>query len=108
MKQVVQPPATSPQAAQFCPLLDFTNAQLVSISGSSAQSAVVNANSVILTSTTDCYYKVGSNPTASAAAGSDLLPANTKWPLTIPYGEKIAVIQVSASGSLAILPCAET
>jgi len=80
--------------------------QFLAVGATSAQSAVVNAstNRVVLTSTTGCWVAFGSNPTASAAAGSIYLPPNVVSPAyTVTSGTtKIAVIQASAVGSLSI------
>lgn len=78
--------------------------QVVAVSGTSAQSAAIAAAAVTLTSTTDCWITAGSNPTATAGAGSDFLPAGVKW--TIPWlsGQKLAVIENASSGNLAIMP----
>ena len=80
--------------------------QFVAVSGSSAQSSAVNAstNRVVLTSTTGCWVAFGSNPTASAAAGSIYLPPNVVSPAytVTPGVTKVAAIQASGAGSLSI------
>ena len=86
--------------------LTLTAQQFLAVGATSAQSAVVNAstNRVVLTSTTGCWVAFGSNPTASAAAGSIYLPPNVVSPAytVTPGTTKIAVIQASAVGSLSI------
>lgn len=85
---------------------DWANGQVVAIGSGSLQSAAINSNFVVtLTATSDCWFAVGSNPTAQAnTAGNDFLPAGTKWTLSILKGQKIAVIQNASSGNLVILP----
>lgn len=76
--------------------------QAVAVSGTSAQSAAISGatNAVRLMATTLCHVRIGANPTAT----------NTNMPLA-PYcpeyfvvgsGNKIAVIQNAAAGTLYI------
>ncbi len=83
---------------------DYANGQLVAYTGTAAQSTAITANMVILVSDTKCWFKVGANPTATAAAGSQPLPADTLLPIGIRSGDKISVIRDSTSGSLSIMP----
>jgi hypothetical protein len=103
MPDVTQPIGPSGQAAQFAPIMDLTNGQVVAYT-TSTQSAAVNSNSAVITATTDCWYNIGSNPTATVGAGSDFLPAGVKWGITLLSGQKIAVIQNAVGGNLAIVP----
>ena len=54
--------------------------QKVAIAGGSAQSAAFNARTRMIVITADgaCHYKIGEDPTASAA--TNFLPANTPRP----------------------------
>jgi hypothetical protein len=105
MPDVTQPLGDNGQPAQFAPIGDWANAQAVAYTGSAAQSAAITAVAVIITGTTDCWYTIGSNPTAVAAgAGSDFLPAGVKWGVMIFSGQKISVVQSSSAGTLAIIP----
>jgi hypothetical protein len=83
---------------------DFANGQLVAYTGTAAQSTAIAASMVILSSDKKCWFKVGANPTATAAAGSQPLPAETIMRIGIRSGDKISVIQDSAGGSLSIMP----
>lgn len=87
-----------------------TPPQVVATSGTSAQSAAVNATTtrVFLTCTQDCWVSIGSNPTASAAAGSFFIAAGSPfYPISVTGGSsKIAVIQDSAAGKLSIVESA--
>src|SRR5260221_296582 len=103
MPDVLQPVGSSGQVAQFAPLMDLTNGQVVPYT-TSAQSAVINSSAAIITATTDCWYTLGSNPTATIGAGSDFLPAGVKWGITLISGQKLAVIQNTVGGNLAIIP----
>lgn len=48
----------------------------------------------------DCYIKVAANPTASAADGSQFVPAKVPWPVaTATAGDKVAVIGTIAGVS---------
>ena len=82
-------------------------AQVVTVGGSSVQSAVVQAttNRVTLSSTTGCWVAFGASPTASAASGSIYVPPNAiMLPVAVTPGvTKIAVIQASAAGTLSII-----
>jgi hypothetical protein len=104
MPDVTQPIGPSGQAAQFAPIMDYANGQAVAFTGTSAQSSAVNSNSAIITANSDCYFTIGSNPTATTGAGSDFLPAGQKWGVTLLSGQKIAVIQSTAAGTLSIIP----
>ena len=105
MPDAIQPGSSNSQPAQLCPQLVYSTAQAVPYTGTHAESTAIAASGVILTATSDCYYTVGASPVASSAAGSDFLPAGVKWPLTIVSGQKISAVQVSASGTLYIMPC---
>lgn len=67
----------------------------LSISGTSAQTAVLNGQHLVVQSTVDCYVIRGDNPTATTSC----LPllANTQYRLTgVKEGEKLAVIAGSS------------
>jgi len=59
---------------------------------------------VRLCATSDCYIAIGPNPVA-AVAGGLLLPAMSPEYFWVSPGDRIAVIQLSASGSLNIVEC---
>lgn len=104
MPNYVETPATF--NGQSVPALypDYANGQLVAYTGTAAQSAAITANLVMVTSDTTCWIKGGTNPTATAAAGSMRLPADTILPIGIRSGDKISVIRDTASGNLSIMP----
>lgn len=82
------------------------SAQVVTISGTSAQSAVfATRTSVRVISNTLCWIAVGTNPTAAAdTAGNVLLPSGMPIDLDIDGGDRIAVIQDASGGHLSITP----
>jgi hypothetical protein len=59
---------------------------------------------VRLCATSDCYIVIGPNPVA-AVGGGLLLPAMTAEYFWISPGDRIAVIQLTAAGSLNIVEC---
>lgn len=84
---------------------DYANGQKVTVGAASAQSSSISSsNEVMLHATTDCYVRVGSNPTAADSAGSFPMTAGEKFHIRITPGELIAVIQDSDAGALFILP----
>jgi hypothetical protein len=97
------PPVTVP-----VPALDFANGQAVAAGAASAASAAFDAANdrlVELCSSTDAYYTVAASPTAVAAtAGNQLLPAGTVRYVYVGMGNKIAVIQSTASGTVQMVP----
>ena len=102
--------AVSRGGAHPVPVLfpDTANSQVVAISGASAQSAVVHAESdrsVRLAPNTDIWFAVGANPTAAPdTAGSSFLGSGAVEWIGLRGGHKIAAIQDSAAGQLSITP----
>lgn len=88
--------------------LDWANGQLVASSGTSAASAVFDANNdriVEVATSAAIYYIVGpSTPTASKAAGNQYLAAGGSRLVYVPLNNKIAVIQDSAGGNVMMVP----
>ena len=77
--------------------------QKVSFTGTSAQSSAVDCTMIGLFATQDCWIVFGSNPTAASNNGScRFLPGGIQFHFRIKDGDKIAVIQDSASGDLHI------
>ena len=72
----------------------------VTIGAASAQSAAFGSQTfdIRLVSTVASHVRIGSNPTAVAA--DTLLPANVPEYFHVYPGEKVAVIQDSAGGTL--------
>lgn len=78
--------------------------QVVAISGTSAQSSVINASAVIITPTADCFVRQGSNPTATSDGTDLFLLGLTTYRLNIPPGAKLAFKTSGATGSVYITP----
>lgn len=76
--------------------------QNVTTSGTSAQSAALGGNTLIvrLIATTDCRVAFGANPTATAT--SMLLTAGVPEFFTVQVGSKIAAIATGLGGALNI------
>jgi len=100
------PVATGGQAMPAV-FYDWANGQLVSYSTATQSAAIVTPTGggvVFISASTKCWIKVGANPTASAAAGSFPVPADSWYPICVRNGDKISVIQDASSGTLAIMP----
>lgn len=78
--------------------------QAVSISGTSAQSAVINASEVVVTPTADCFVRQGTNPTATSDGTDLFLLGLTSYRLGIARGAKLAFKTTGATGSVYITP----
>lgn len=74
----------------------------VAVGAASAQSAAIAGAMVRLTPTTDCHVAFGANPTAAADGTCMFLPASQPIVLAFTSGNKIAVIQNAAAGTLFI------
>lgn len=78
-------------------------AQAVSVSASSTQSTALSASTcfmVRLLATQDCYVAFGTNPTATTS--STRIIANQPEYFAAKAGDKVAVLRVSADGSLSV------
>ena len=75
----------------------------IAISTVSAQSAVFTGSAVVVTPTIDCFYRMGSNPTAVSDGTDQILLANNTYRISISPGLKLAFITLS-SGSVYITP----
>jgi hypothetical protein len=100
----IETPATF--GGQSVPVIypDWTNGQLVAYTGTHAQSTAITANAVMVTADTKCWIKAGTNPTATAGAGSYPLDIGVTLVIGIRSGDKISAIRDTASGSIAIMP----
>lgn len=84
---------------------DWTNGQAVAYTGTAAQSTAITANLVMVTSDQKCWIKAGTNPTATAGAGSFPVAADSILVIGIRSGDKISAIRDGAtSGTLVIMP----
>ena len=92
----VQPIATSPLGF---PAIRLGVVQRITTSGTSQQSSAMIAGTTIfrINCDQDVYVAVGQNPTATSS--SFILPSGTFEYFQIGAGEKIAVLQVTASGT---------
>lgn len=85
--------------------IDVASNDVVAVSGASAQSAAIATREVMLVSTTNCWLKFGTNPTAVANTDANqYLPANVVWTIKWQPADKVAVIQDSAAGYLVVTP----
>lgn len=77
-------------------------AQTVAVGATSAASTAFGSGTfaIRVVSTTACRIAIDGNPTATAT--SSYLPANWVAEYTVRPGEKIAVIQDTAAGSLSV------
>lgn len=83
------------------------DSQAVAISTTSAQSAVIAADSATLYATTDCFVRRGSNPTAVADGTDQFVPANTLLRingLTNDNLSKLAFKTATGTGTVYITP----
>jgi FtsP/CotA-like multicopper oxidase with cupredoxin domain len=77
----------------------------ITVNGTSAQSAAISANcsEIRIVSTTNCHINNGANPTAAATDNNGFyLPAAVIEYLHVSPGQKVAVIQDSAGGTLCV------
>lgn len=93
---------------QSVPVLywDWANGQAVAYTGTAAQSAAITATIVMVTADTKCWIKAGTDPTATAGAGSFPLDVGVTLPVAIRSGDKISAIRDTVSGTLVIMPVA--
>lgn len=87
------------------PLLTPQNTPLVVAYDGSVQSSALDAGTkfIRLASTTGCWVKIAANPTATVAAGSIYVPANTPVFMGGALGGlKVAAIKDTTAGNLSI------
>lgn len=107
MTTYVETPVTFGGQSVPTVFLDWANGQVVSYSTATQSTAITTPDGggvVYLCSTTKCWIRAGSNPTATVGAASFPVPADCWFPIGIRNGEKISVIQDTAAGTLAIMP----
>lgn len=76
--------------------------QKVAVTTASGQSAAINGRLVHLSPTIDCYVREGADPTALSNGTDHFLFANATQPFRMGYGNKLAFISESGSGSVRI------
>lgn len=85
---------------------DWAGAIARAVGSASAATGAVGADGEYELSTdTDCYVKVGSNPTASATSGR-YMAAGTSWTIQLGAADKVGVVRKSSDGNLYVLPVA--
>jgi len=93
--------------------LDWNNGLAVTLGVSSVQSAVVDANNdrIVMASVGGAstviggWIAVGTNPTASAGAGSMWISQTSPpVPVYVPAGMRVAGLQGAAAGTLSLIP----
>lgn len=93
--------------------LDWANGQAVSLSGTSAQSNVFDSKNdrIVFASVggastvVGCWISVGTNPTASAGAGSMWVSQDgPPVPIYVPAGMLVAGLQGASAGTLSLIP----
>ena len=83
---------------------DGGRSQSVAISGTSAQSVVINANYVLITLTTAAFVRQGADPTALADGTDTYLAGGATYRLCVPKGAKLALITAGPTGTAYITP----
>lgn len=85
-------------------VLNGGESQAVSISTTSAQSAAITTNRVVVYATVECWFRQGSNPTALSTGVDQYLPAGVQMRLVdIKPGNKLA-FKAASSGTVYITP----
>jgi len=96
---------TAGSATLQAPDLAWASGQMVAIGVASAQSAAIQARAALISADIGVWIAAGTNPTASVGAGSLYIGAGVPVTMALQPGWKIANIQASAAGHLAIVPC---
>lgn len=78
--------------------------QAVAVSGSSAQSAGINADYALVTATTPVFVRQGSSPSASSSGTDIYLLSNVSYRLNLKRGNKLAFCTSGATGIVYITP----
>jgi hypothetical protein len=85
---------------------DFTNTDVVAVSGTSAQSTAFISSEIAIAANTNCWITIGANPTAVADTDANMyLPAGVVFHLRVKVGDKLAAIQDTAAGHISVTPC---
>ena len=83
---------------------DGGKSQAVTISSTSAQSAVINDDQVLVTLTVPAFVRKGANPTALGTGVDTYLMADVTYRLAVPRGQRLAFITQGGSGTAYITP----
>lgn len=81
--------------------------QVLSITATTAvQSSAINnlTKRVVLCSSVNCWFEVGTNPTATLATGTStyLAAGVPSYPIDLPAGSKVSAISEAVAGKLSI------
>lgn len=83
---------------------DGGKSQALSISTTSAASAVINADYALVTLTTPAFVRQGDAPTAVSTGADIYLMDGVTYRLNVKRGNKLALIAVSGTGTAYITP----
>jgi hypothetical protein len=75
--------------------------QTIVTGATAAVSSAITANEVLMTTTTDCFFLIGADPTVTASNGH-FMPAGSSWPALIKPGDKVSVISPGGAGAFYI------
>ena len=75
--------------------------QTVVTSTSAAVSTAITANEILMTTTTDCLFLIGTSPVVTASNGH-FMPAGSSWPALIKSGDQVSVISPGGAGAFYI------
>lgn len=78
--------------------------QALAISGTSAQSAAIRSNYVLVTLTTAAFVRQGADPTAVADGTDTYLLEGATYRLNVAQGNKLAIITSGPTGTAYITP----
>ncbi len=78
--------------------------QAVALSTTSAQTAVLNCNYVLVELTAAGFYRQGANPTALSDGTDQYLAANVKYRVNITPGNKLAFKLATGTGTAYVTP----
>jgi len=100
------------EAFQGCVALDWANGQALVLTGTSGQSTAFDAvnDRIVLCSVGGastvggCWVAVGTNPIASAGAGSMWISQQKGVAVYVPAGMLIAGVQGQTGGTLSLIP----
>jgi len=93
-------------------IVDGGTCQQVAISGTSAQSTVIQTDNtfidgpvqIVITPTVDCFVRKGANPTAIVGGTDMYLLGGNAYRTSVMPGERLAFITTGAAGFVYIAP----
>jgi hypothetical protein len=90
---------------RYFPLSSSSDSTTVDGTSRTFSQTLANGQKYLFVSTTNCWLKQGTTPTASAADGSMFWPANTPLIIDGGVGPTLAVIQATAGGTASLTIC---